>query len=82
MGAGDLTCEIDGVQHRVRKGDPEVWIQSYAKHDIYGTPGVEQPEIELIVQSRDDRLMGRNNKQPSGLLLDRIILWLRRAWRS
>lgn len=51
MGAGDLTCEIDGVQHRVRKGDPQVWIQSYAKHVIYGTPGVEQPEIELIVQS-------------------------------
>ncbi|KAF3389715.1 Yanuthone D synthesis protein E [Talaromyces pinophilus] len=73
VGAGDLTCEIDGVQHRVRKGDPAVWIQPYANHVVYGTPGVEQPEIEMIVRSRDNRLMGRKNKEPSEFLLDKMF---------
>jgi hypothetical protein len=42
VGAGDLTCETDGVQHRVRKGDPAVWIQPYCR---YGSTGNGQDSI-------------------------------------
>ena len=52
---GDMTVEVDGVKHRYTKNDPVVWVPPYAHHVIYGTPGVVQEEINVIVSSVDMR---------------------------
>ena len=69
IGKGDITVEVEGVEHRYTKNDPVALIPPYAHHVIYGTPGVVQEEIEFIVSSVDTRKGdGLTNRQ-----LDRLF---------
>lgn len=77
IGAGDFTVEIDGVQHRIRKGDPPAVVPPYRHHVVYGTPGVEQAEVDFILSSKDDRNKDDKKKDADALrqqyLLDRMF---------